>query len=282
MGRTYRRRRLGAAGKEGTMKVSDFIGLVKSKVGVEWRERTVDVLLEGDPGAEITGIAVSMMATQDVLQAAVDRGANLVVTHEPLYYDHHNKIETLREDPLYLEKRSFISQKGLNVFHFHDHWHGMKVDGIAKGMALALDWVQYSSDTSFRRFSFPGRTLGELVLELKRKLGAQTLRYVGDDALEADNLSVSWGYVERDNGIRLLNAEDRTILLVGETREWELVEYAYDARCFGLPKALVVLGHIPSEEAGMEYCADWIRSFAGAVPVQFVKNGDPFRRRPFS
>lgn len=262
------------------MKVSDFIGLVKSKVGVEWCESTVDVLLEGDPEAEVTGIAVAMMATQDVLQAAVDLGANLVVTHEPLYYDHHNHIETLRHDPLYLEKSSFIGRKGLNVFHFHDHWHGMKTDSIAKGMMLALDWVQYASDTNHRRFSFPGRTLGELVIELKRKLGAQTLRYIGDDALEADNVMVSWGYVERDNGIRMLAAAARTILIVGETREWELVEYVYDARCFGMPKALVVVGHVPSEEAGMEYCADWIRSFAGAVPVQFVRNGDPFRRRP--
>jgi len=36
----------------------------------------------------VTGIAVTMMATLDVLQRAAANGQNLIITHEPTFYDH--------------------------------------------------------------------------------------------------------------------------------------------------------------------------------------------------
>jgi hypothetical protein len=57
---------------------------------------------------------------------------------------------------------------------------------------------------------------------------------------------------------------------VGETREWETVEYAADALTQGRKKALIVIGHIPSEQAGMEECTRWLKGFVKDVPVEFV------------
>ena len=57
------------------------------------------------------------------------------------------------------------------------------------------------------------------------------------------------------------------VLVVGEAREWELVEYAQDSITAGNPKALLVLGHVVSEQAGMKYCAEWLKSFVTDVPV---------------
>jgi hypothetical protein len=37
-----------------------------------------------------------------------------------------------------------------------------------------------------------------------------------------------------------------------------------------------VLGHVPSEEAGMEECARWLRTFIGEVPVVHRPSGEPF------
>ena len=60
------------------------------------------------------------------------------------------------------------------------------------------------------------------------------------------------------------------VLLVGETREWETVEYAADALTEGRRKALIVIGHVPSEQAGMEECARWLKTFISGVPIEFV------------
>jgi len=44
----------------------------------------------------------------------------------------------------------------------------------------------------------------------------------------------------------------------------------------GRKKALIVIGHIPSEQPGMEECARWLKGFVKDVPVEFVPAKQPF------
>ena len=64
--------------------------------------------------------------------------------------------------------------------------------------------------------------------------------------------------------------------MLGETHEWELVEYAQDVISSGKKKALIILGHVTSEQAGMKYCAEWLRSFVTEVPVEFIPAPEPY------
>jgi hypothetical protein len=61
--------------------------------------------------------------------------------------------------------------------------------------------------------------------------------------------------------MRTLNSPDVDVLVIGETREWEGIEYARDVNTAGKQKGLIVLGHVPSEERGMEECAKWLKTF---------------------
>jgi hypothetical protein len=54
------------------------------------------------------------------------------------------------------------------------------------------------------------------------------------------------------------------------------VEYAADAVSEGRNKALIVIGHIPSEQGGMEECTRWLKGFLKKVPVEFVAAKEPF------
>ncbi len=68
------------------------------------------------------------------------------------------------------------------------------------------------------------------------------------------------------------------VLIVGETHEWGLVEYVQGAITSGQKKALIVLGHVVSEQAGMKYCAEWLKGFIKEVPVEFIPASEPFWR----
>src|SRR5260370_21746924 len=70
--------------------------------------------------------------------------------------------------------------------------------------------------------------------------------------------------------------ENVEVLLVGETREWETVEYAADAVTEGKRKALIIIGHVPSEQAGMEEGARWLKTVVKKVPVEIVPTKQPF------
>jgi len=76
-----------------------------------------------------------------------------------------------------------------------------------------------------------------------------------------------------------LRRSDVEVLLIGESREWETIEYVRDASLQGKKKALIVIGHIPSEEEGMKECARWIKSLFPDLDVSFVPSGEPFNQK---
>ena len=54
---------------------------------------------------------------------------------------------------------------------------------------------------------------------------------------------------------RVLQRDDVEVLVIGEVPEWETILYVSDAAAQGKKKALILMGHIPSEQAGMQNCA---------------------------
>src|SRR4029079_6129761 len=64
----------------------DIVSRIRQYIGVEWNEDGVDTFKAGDPGTPVTGIVTTSMATLDVLQKAVQAGANLIITAAPTFY----------------------------------------------------------------------------------------------------------------------------------------------------------------------------------------------------
>jgi putative NIF3 family GTP cyclohydrolase 1 type 2 len=69
---------------------------------------------------------------------------------------------------------------------------------------------------------------------------------------------------------------DTDLFVCGETREWELVEYVQDMISSGRKKAMIVMGHVVSEQSGMKYCAEWLKTFIPEVPIDFIPAAEPF------
>jgi putative NIF3 family GTP cyclohydrolase 1 type 2 len=263
-------------GAAGALTAGQVIERIKKNVGIPWRPETVDNVIAGSPDTPVKGIAATMMATLDVIRRAAASGKNLVITHEPTFYSHQDKTDELTQDATYQFKADFIRQHGLVVFHFHDHWHGRRPDGIATGMARELGWEKSADPRNPRLFVFPGTPLARFAREIQSRLKIRTMRVVGDPKLPVKRVVASWGYLSQMPGIPLLARPDVDVLIVGETREWELVEYAQDAVAAGNKKGLIVLGHVVSEQAGMKYCAEWLRSFISEVPIEFIPAAEPF------
>jgi hypothetical protein len=38
----------------------------------------------------------------------------------------------------------------------------------------------------------------------------------------------------------------------------------------------VLINHVASEQAGMRYCADWLKPIVPEVPVEFIASQEPF------
>jgi len=261
----------------------EVITRIQQHVGVPWQSDTVDTFKAGNPDTLVTGIAVTMMATLDVLQRAAASGDNLIITHEPTFFDHLDNSAQLPEkenDAVLVAKREFIATHHLVIWRFHDHWHARKPDGIEAGMVNALGWQKFEDPNNQYLFNIPDITLAQLVGEIKRKLGIRVMRVVGDPDLHVTKVALAPGAAGFSRHAEALEMPGVQALVVGETREWETVEYVADAMVEGRKKSLIILGHIPSEQAGMEECTRWLKTFVSEVPITFVPAQEPFWSPP--
>jgi putative NIF3 family GTP cyclohydrolase 1 type 2 len=256
----------------------EIVAEIQKQVGVPWKTETVDTFKAGNPDAAVTGIAVTMMATMDVLQRASAQGLNFVITHEPTFYAHLDVPEGMPEnDPVWAEKRAFIEKHNMVVWRFHDHWHMRNPDGIEAGTVKALGWEKYQSAQNQYFFVMPETTVKQIAEQAAKKLDSPVVRVVGDPNMKVTQVALSPGAAGFEAETHALERDDVQVLLVGETREWETVEYVADAVSQGRrKKALIVIGHIPSEQMGMLECTSWLKGFVHGVPVEFVAAKEPF------
>lgn len=257
---------------------AELTARIEQRSGVTVQPNTVDTFKAGSPDTRVTGIAVTMMATLDVLQRAAAKGLNLVITHEPVFYSHRDATEILEKDadPVYGAKQKFIADNALVIWRFHDRPHAMKPDMIRAGMIEALGWVAYQQSDNSALFNLPPMTIAGLAAQLRDKLGARTLRIVGDSSARVSRAAMTQGFPGFAANRTVLRLPGVEVLVMGEDHEWETIAYGTDAVTAGLIKGIIVLGHVPSEQAGMELVARWLRTFIGEVPVEFIAAGDPF------
>ena len=65
--------------------------------------------------------------------------------------------------------------------------------------------------------------------------------------------------------------------IAGEGCEWLHCEYARDAGLLGFPKALIFLGHIPSERDGMIFLADALQKHCPETEVRYFECGESYQ-----
>lgn len=264
-------------GQAGPLTAQEVLNRIKQKVGVPWREVTWDTIKTSNPQQAVKGIATSFTSTMEVLEKANAKGLNMVIVHEPTYYSNDDKREGV-DGAVYAAKSGFLEKNGMAVMRFHDHWHARRPDGILVGMVETLGWEKYQDKNEPRRFAVPATTLEKFSGGIAERVGIQTMRVIGDRKMEVKNVALSPGFLSLQPFVKTMERDEVDVLVVGEIREWEGVEYVRDAAALGKKKAVVIMGHSMSEDGGMKECAKWLKTFIPEVPVEFIASGEPFWR----
>ena len=207
-------------------------------------------LLVGSPDQEIHGILFALDVTQRVLDEAVKKGANLIVTHHPLFFDGRKRMTD--ED---YEGRLLIRLIRENISLIACHTN---LDKAAGGMNDTLAAVCALQDIRGEGFVRVGRLPEPMAAsELKRYLEAALstdVRLMGDG-----NKKVAWigictgaGGDEWQKAV-LLGAE---AFLSGEIKH----HYALAMADAAIPA--FECGHFATEEPGIFALADALQSAA--------------------
>ena len=244
--------------------------------GVQPLPDTVDTFKTGDPDAIVTGVASTFIATMDVLRQASDRGLNFIVTHEPTFFDHPDRLDHLGTDPVVKAKLDFIAQRWLTIWRFHDLPHRVAPDMIETGMAELMGWTPRPGRPHSSLFTMPQTSVSELALALKQRTGARALRVVGDPAMSCSIVALRVGASGSEAVFASLQYPETEVLVVGECCEWAHMEYVRDAAAQGRKLAAIVLGHRNSEEPGVLWISRWLAQGLKGIRVEHLSAEDPF------
>ena len=108
-------------------------------------------------GVECTGIVTCIWPTVDVIRRARELGANLIISHEALFWNHGDRRDVLAHNTAFQAKLRLLDEWGGTVWRCHDYIHagipladGTRADGIFYGFAESSDGPAFAWVTRFR------------------------------------------------------------------------------------------------------------------------------------
>jgi len=263
--------------------VKEVIEIILALNGGRKFEKTCDQLIEGNWDHRVTGVGTTFMATVDVINQAITKDCNLIITHEPTYFTGSDDIEWIKDDPVYRRKKALIIDNQLTIWRYHDHMHSGYEDLIYKGLLKEIGWTEYL-DSEFplpHCYTIPPTTVAALVHYLKNALDMKVIQIVGDRDMKCNRIGIlvgggSLGLGQEEMPARLMHDQQLDVIICGEITEWTLSAYVRDAAASGFNKAMIVVGHERSEEPGMKYLANLLQPLLGEIPAYFLDAGEPF------
>ena len=258
------------------MTAREVVEVIKKNQGVPWNDQTYrDTFKVGNPDTVVKGIATTVMVTFEMLKRAHQAGLNMVIAHEDTYWNDRDDIKDLMNNKLYKLKTEFVLKNDMVVWRDHDHMHAMKPDFTVIGELRSVGIKGYENATMRPGvITIPEVTFGELAAQIRQSSGARALRCVGDPKAMVSRVLVGPGYATP----RITPEVD--VVISGESQEADggidNAEYVMDAVSLGLAKGAILLGHVISEQAGMEDFGNWLRTFVKDVPIRFVPAEEPF------
>jgi putative NIF3 family GTP cyclohydrolase 1 type 2 len=237
---------------------------------------TVDTLKAGSRDQLVKGIATTFMATCDVIERAAAGGANLIITHEPTFYNHRDQTDWLAEDPVYRRKVALLEEKGMAIWRFHDFWHRWRPDPMNHGLIQDFGWTGTAVNDTEGLCRIPEIPLGILAARLRDRLGLRYVRVVGRLEQPCSLIGLLPGAWGGGPQIGFLREHNPDVLVVGEISEWETNVYLVDANWAGMARGLIILGHVNTEEPGMRFLAEWLGPRFPHLNIRHVPMTDPF------
>lgn len=249
--------------------------------------KTRDKILYGNATQECTGIVTTCYASSDVIREAYKRGANLVIVHEALFWNHGDHQEWLSDNKVFKAKKKLLDDTNIVVWRDHDYIHsgiplsdGTYVDGIFYGLMKVLNWEEHliGSISKPMTFKFDNKTASDIANELIVKTNLNGIRITGDPNTVVKKLRIISHVIgQGDNDmIKLIEEEDIDAVITLEITDYTVSEYIRDSAMLSRPRVAINMGHFNTEEPGMQYMLEYLPKVVKDIPISYVQSGDAY------
>lgn len=250
---------------------------------------TRDQVLYGDTKQECRGIVTAIWASVNVIKKAHELGANLIISHEALFWNHGDHTDWLEQsnNDVYFIKKKLLDKYGITVWRAHDYVHsgipmtnGTYRDGIFYGFAKKMGWEDFMIDDKVMtaKFEIPKTTGTKVAENLLHNLGLQGARIIGSLNNNVSKIAIPFHiFGDAKDEINEINKSNVDLLLPMEINDFTLSQYVRDSSIATGKAVIISVGHFNIEEPGMSYMSEYLpKILESKVPVHFVKVGDTY------
>ena len=248
---------------------------------------TRDQILYGNPTQECTGIITTCWATVAVIKQAIAKGANLIIVHEALFWNHGDHTDWLakQQNKTFLAKKQLLDEHNIVVWRDHDYIHsgiplqnGKYIDGIFYGLPNKLGWVDYIDNDNPLQFKIEKTTVKKLARHLITTLNLHGAKIIGKLDQPVENVRIPFHILgDAKEVITEGDTKDVHCFLAMEVVDFTLAEYVRDSSMFDMDRAIVSVGHFNLEEPGMEYMLTYLPDILGPeISCTYIQSGDMY------
>lgn len=285
------------------MKINEIIEKIKAySRGINFETQkpidsatTRDQVLFGDTDKECTGLVTTCFASVRVIEEAHQLGADFIICHEALFWNHGDHTEWLEEsrNKVYLRKKKLLEEYGITVWRDHDYIHagipdgkGGWYDGIFKGFLVETGLDQYyvkniHAPVQYNMpviLNFNGMRVGDIADQIIQGAGLNGIRLIGSPDTIVNYGMIPMHILAMDDNDKITMIDHRKIdlIITMEMIDFTVNEYMRDGIDLGDAKAVLTAGHFNTEEPGMKYMLTWLPKALGTDEVKsyFIQSGD--------
>ena len=148
---------------------------------------TVDTVKSGNPDREIAKAGVCWFGDLGTMMAAHESGCELLVVHEPIFWDHHKDEAPWRTKAPGTSKQRFLDESSLVILRAHDTWDQWPEIGIRDSWAAGLGLTTRIKESEGHRYHAmyevtprPLHQFARYIAERIRSTGEDSVQVIGD------------------------------------------------------------------------------------------------------
>lgn len=227
-------------------------------------EATVDGPKAGDSTRPVNKAAVCWYPCLNTLRDAHQAGCDLVIAHEPLFWEHARDEQRHRNRGPGAVKHAFLEETGLAVLRVHDSWDQWPGAGIRDSWADFLGFTKrvYASENNTSHayhaiYEITPQPLAALAHHLADRallLGEDRVQVMGEPGRIIRTVGLGVGCIGPDESV-VEHGADACIMCYDGASYWDLRERLYEAGA-----AVITVEHGTTEMPGLENLRTYLSS----------------------
>jgi len=253
------------------MEIKEIISYLNKQADWVDFNDTRDVVLFGDSNQQVKKVGVCWVATNSVIQQAIEKGINFIISHENCFYQEGTKlpVELIQAKQ---EKKEKLEKHNICVYRCHDVWDKIPEVGVADTWSSIIDLPFVKRDVkSFNSFAyFDGisvETIAKKIANALAPFGQSSVTVLGDLNQLVKSCGIGTGAATDVFSLVRENAECVVLSDDGSTN-WIAGQYCLD---YHIP--LILVHHSISEIPGVIKIVDYVKNEFNDVMIEYLNEG---------